>query len=160
MLDHPLDGIWKHCVFASSFRLSVAPLAMGFPFTMLVLPAASFTSHSTLRPVASAGSGFFTRKMCVATVSWGGGSVEVVVVVAGVHGQLFAAWVQGSDVCVGTLPGPLLVGLMAASWKSVRLLLVSVMRVRLIVMPSPAVSVSGVPEVARDAPGTVFALPV
>ncbi|TMA78689.1 MAG: hypothetical protein E6J77_20865 [Deltaproteobacteria bacterium] len=73
---------------------------------------------------------------------------------------MFAAWVQGSDVCVGTLPAPLLVGVIAASWKSVRLLLVSATRVRLIAIPSPAGSVSGVPEVAKDAPGIVFVLPV
>ena len=135
-MDHPPDGMLKHWVTASSFRLSVTPLAVGSPTSVLRLPGSSFTSHSTFRDVAP--SGFFTRKMWVATVSWG---------VAGVQGQLFVAWVQGFGAWVGMLPAPLFVGVIAASEKSFRLLLVSLTRVRLIVVPLPAGLVSGGPEV-------------
>src|SRR5215467_1602755 len=135
-LDQPDDGIWKHCVTASSFRLSVAPFVTGLPFTMSSLGAVSFTSHIAFRAVGSPG--FFTKKMFVATLFCS---------TTGVHGQLFAACVQGSGAWVGTLPAPLFVGVIAASEKSLWLLLVSPTRVRLIVVPLPAGFVLGGPEV-------------
>ena len=117
---------------------------------MLGFPAFSFTNHSTLRDVGSPG--FFTRKMWVATVSWG---------VTGVQGQLFAAWVHGFGACVGGVGGPLFVGVSAASAKSAELSLVSVIRVRLIVVPLPAARLVGVPDVGPPTnAGRVFVLPV
>src|SRR5262249_10158529 len=85
-LDQPEDGIWKHWVAASRFRLSVAPLVTGLPFTESSFGAVSFTSHIALRAVASLGFGFFTRKIFVATLFCR---------ISGVHGQLFAACMQG-----------------------------------------------------------------
>src|SRR5262245_33259355 len=149
-LDQPDDGIGKHCVAASSFRLRLAPFVTGLPFTKSSLCAVSLTSHIAFP--AGVSLGFFPSKMFVSALFCR---------IAGVHGQLFAAWVQGLGAWVGMLPPPLFVGVIAASEKSFRLLLVSLTRVRLIVVPLPAGSVSGGPEVGPpEKAATVFVRPV